>query len=226
MGFWSRTNVFPRGTLLALGAAGLLAASGCGVAEIVGGMADSAHRSGSHKVAAEYAGLRDKSFAVIVSADRSVQADYPALVPELINRITTRLRENAGAAGSSDPQQLVRWLFNNPGWAARSPGTLARQLGVERLIYIDLGEFRLRDPGNAYLWAGVAAGRVSVLEAEAEFGDAFVFEHEIMVRFPDGQGFGPDDMGGAQVASVIVSRFVDRASWLFYEHEEKNVMEY
>ena len=199
---------------------------GCSIGALIGGMAESANQSGSHKVQADYTGLRGKSFAVVVSADRGVQADYPALVPELIDRITTRLRDHAGAAGSSDPEQLVRWLYNNPGWAARSPSTLARQLGVERLVYIDLGEFRLREPGNAYVWAGVATGRVSVLEADAALGDAFVFERDIMVRFPDGQGFGRDDMGEAQVASVLVSRFVDRSSWNFYDHEERNALEY
>ena len=71
----------------------LFAAPGC---QLAGVMAASNERYGSHDVDAAYTGLWDKSFAVVAWADRAMQAEYPALVPSLIERIDLILAAQPG----------------------------------------------------------------------------------------------------------------------------------
>lgn len=207
-------------SMLALGAG---AACGC---QLFGFVAASYEAAVPKSVRAEYRGLEGKTFAVVVSADRVIQADFPGVVPGLTVRISETLAENAGASGYAQPDLLLGRLFEKPGWVALPLGQLAKDLGVERLIYIDLYEFRLNDPGNRYLWSGVAAGRLTVIEADGDLPDEPVFERSIRITYPDGDGYGEDSMSGSQVGTTLVRRFTERAAWFFYDHKEPRDLTY
>lgn len=194
---------------------------------IIGGMAQSYNETASHKVEAEYLGLNEKSFAVVVAADRSIEADFPGLVAELSKRIDERLAQNANASGHVPHVDVLAYTYNNPGWSARTRADLGKALGnPQRIVFLDFTEFRLNDPGNAYLWDGVAAGSIGVHELDGPIPEDFAFERAIRVKFPDKIGQGPNEFNREQVTSVLLKRFVDRATWLFYEHEEKITPEY
>lgn len=193
---------------------------GCAAGVLVGGMMESYREASTRTIPSEYDGLQDKSFAVFVAADRLIQSDHPQEVARLTTLLTQRLIENANASGVVPPAAILEYQYNHPGWIALSYDELADHFGVERLIYVDLYEFRLREPGNAYLWDGVAAAQIGVVEADGPLGDEFVYSKQIVVQFPDADGYGPTDYSSSQISAVLEKRFVDRVTWLFYEHEE------
>lgn len=197
--------------------------SGCGIVGLGGAMVESYRRQSTRSVDAEYKGLEGKKWAVIVSANRVIQADNPQAVAYLNSKITERLFEQQnliGATGYVPSDNILAFQYENPRWIGLPRGELAKQLGVDRLIFVELFEYRLNDPGNQYLWAGVATGTVGVIEVESPLPDEFVFERAIQVAFPDGTSYGPGDMSAQIVGTVLAARFVDRATWLFYRHDE------
>ena len=99
-------------------------------------------------------------------------------------------------------------------------GELAKELGVERLIVVEVIEYRLTEPGNQYLWDGVAAGTVGVIEADTSISDEFAFEKSVRVTFPDKQGYGPSDFSRQELTTALALRFLDRVTWPFYNHQE------
>lgn len=210
------------GLAIGLGLAGLvLGLAGCNlVGGLVGGMAESYKRSAKHPVEAKHAGLAGKSFAVIVSADRIIQADHPEVVAKLSIDIADRLAKEANASGFVPGQVVLEYQFNHPRWVAMPMGQLAKDLGVERLVYVDLVEYRLNDPGNQYIWQGVASAMVGVVHADSTLPDEYAFQEQVRVKFPDKDGLGPTDLPRAAVNTALVSRLTDRASWLLYDHEE------
>jgi hypothetical protein len=203
----------------------MLCSVGC-VAQLIGGMAQSAERAGSTTIEAKSNELVGRSFAVVVVVDRATAAEHPTLVGVLTTRISQRLAENAMASGFVPPDQVLAYLGNNPSWRAWPRGRLPVELGVDRVVLIDLIEFRMHEPGNQYLWDGLTWGSVEVYDAEAFDPDRAVFENEIRVRFPDTTGAGPGELQRELVASELLRRFVDRTSWLFYEHKEPNAIPY
>lgn len=211
-------------TLLALIGVGPLA--GCAAGVLAAGMVESYRRTSTRAMPSEYDGLRDKSFAVIVSADRLIQSNYPRAVARLTTLITQQLIEHADAAGVVPPAMVLEFQYNYPRWVAMTYEELAEHFGVERLVHIELYEFRLNEPGNSYLWGGLAAGMVGVVEADGPLGDEFAFSKQIAVKFPDDSGFGPTDFTAAQITAVLEKRFVDRVTWLFYEHQEPYYPDY
>lgn len=195
--------------------------SGCAAAGVFAILQKGIEESTPKKVFAEYEGLAGKSFAVLVSIDRSVQAEYPALSAELSARITERIVEGAGASGFVPPADVLGFIARTPSWPVMRREELAERLGgVQRLIVIEITEYRLREAGNRYLWDGQASGLVSVMESDGPLPDQPIFQRQIRVRFPDGSGFSEDDMSGQLVQSALAQRFSNRAAWLFFDHEE------
>lgn len=206
-------------------AAGLIL-PGCVVGTLIGGAVESYKRDSTHAVEGEYTGLAQSSFAVVVTGDRSIEADHPGLIATLTDRITERLHENAGASGYIPARPLLTYLYDNPRWASRPRAELAEDLGVTRLVLVELQEYRLNDPGNQYLWDGVAAASVNVIEADSTIPDDYAYSNLVQVKFPNKQGIGPAEMGREVVASALVGRLVDRVTWLFYTHQEPYYPEY
>lgn len=213
-----------------LGALALLVFPGC----YAGALIESYKRGSTKTVSAEYTRLEGKSYAVVVAADRAIQADHPLLTDHITSRVTERLAVNTNipVAGGFVPAPMVlKYMYNTPGWSTASRTELANVLGgpgqrVDRIIYIDLYEYRLADPGNQYEWDGVAAGTVSVFEIDSTLPEEPAFERTIQVRFPGKKGIGPEQMDRVSVTSALALRFIDRASWLFYQHEEPYYPEY
>lgn len=200
--------------------------TGC---QLVGFVGSSVYRAGSTQVKAKYTGLTDRNFAVIVAADRAIQADFPDVVGIVTSEITRRVadpKNNPGANGIVAPEDVLRFQYQFPGWIALSPAELVAKLGVDRLIYVDMQEFRLTDPGNPYLWNGRASASISVIEAENDLGAVAPFREFVTVRFPDNDSTSPNEIPSSTVQLVLLKRFVDRASWLFFDHEESNIIEY
>lgn len=197
--------------------------SGCNIFAFGGAMVESYRRSSTKTVKAEYNGLTGKNWGVIIVADRAVQAEFPELVPWLSGKITERLtkeQSKINAAGMVPAARILRFTGEHPAWVTMPYSELAKELQVDRLIVVEIMEYRLNDPGNQYLWNGHASGTLGVIEAESALPDEFAFEKSIRVRFPDDENYGQNDLSRATVATALGGRFLDRISWVFYSHEE------
>jgi hypothetical protein len=221
----------PAGALVLLSVAPL---AGCQLFGFIAVASRDAEERRVRDVGAEYKGLQGRTFAVVVATDRVVRADHPGVVEEITTRVSEQLYKGAGATGWIPPDRVLAWQYSHPRWVVMPRDELAKELGVDRLIVVELNEFRLNEPGNQYLWAGVAEGVVGVIEAGgsgtgaglASPTDEFAFQKPVTVRYPDKSGYGPSDISGAEVASVLLKRFVDRSSWPFYTHKETGKMDY
>lgn len=216
-------RLWPAALVIGLAAFALGGVGGC---EVIGVMAESARREGSHDVTAEYTGLQGKSFVVLVAADRAIQANWPRVAPQLTAAITARIVSSAGPSGFVPPTDVLQYQYDTPRWTAMPYRDLMEHFDVDRLIFIDLHEFRLNDPGNAYLWEGRASAMVGIAERDGFSPDDFAFRKDLSVGFPDKSGYGPAEFTADQVGAVLRSRLTDRVAWLFYDHEEKNVITY
>lgn len=214
-------------TASALGATLAMATlSACFIPAAIGGMAESYQRTGSTTYPAQYDGLVGKSFAVVTSSSRMIEAEHPGLSARITQRVNDRLIQNANPGYAIPSRDLLMVLYNTPQWTAMTRADVAGMLGVERLIVIEIIEYRIQEPGNQYTWDGAISGIVSVFEADSAIPDDPMFEKAIRISFPDSPGFTSADIPEAAVTTELSNRFVNRAAWLFYEHEEPNVIPY
>jgi hypothetical protein len=221
----SRTIIKPAITCLAL----LLTAtqlSGCIVGAAIGGMAESYQRTGTSVIEAEYEGIAGHSFTVVVSADRLIEGVNPGIAARITQRVNDRLIQNARPSFAIPSTDLLTVLYNTPQWPAMPRSEVAEMLEVQRLIVVELTEYRLHEPGNQYIWDGSASCLVTVYESDSPFPDDPIYEKALRVSFPDMSGLMRTEIPEAAVNTELANRLTNRIAWLFYTHEESNIIPY
>ncbi len=197
----------------------LLSAGGCAVFGMVGAMGQSFESQKLIEVAPEYYGLEDRTVAVVVNVGLDVRWSSPNLATDVTNFVSREIAANVSGAQVMNPAAVIAWQYRTAQWDALPYGAIAEQLGVERVVYVDVYEYRLNPPGNRYLWEGVCAATVGIIEADGFDSDSFVDAFEVSVTHPDVQGVGRDQLAQGVVETGLKSKFISRVAQLFYLHE-------
>lgn len=198
----------------------LLMSGGCIAFGLVGAMGQSFESQKLIEVAPMYRGLEGKTVAVMVNVDLDIRWNAPSLGGDIAAVVSQQILNNVEGVQVLDPRGVQAWQYRTPQWDAMAYGEVAEALNAERIVLIDVYEFRLNPPGNRYVWDGAVGATVGVIEAEGFDSDSFVDSFDVTVRFPDMEGITRDDMNETIVAQGLKSKFMTRVAWLFYKHEE------
>jgi hypothetical protein len=177
-------------------------------------MVQSYKLNSKREVPAEYDGLRGKRVAVVINADASILYERPEASAELLRRVTKRLVDDGLIREYVDPSMIEARLFATPGWSGMNKADLAKLLqGAERIVWIELQEYRLRDKGNPYVLAGLASGYVSIFETDTPAADSPALTRSIKVFWPDMEGEGAGSVTEPFVNNVLMYRLTNRVTW-------------
>lgn len=211
-----RPSVAP---LLALLAASL-AGGGCQVMGMVAAVSGQLERAKKIEVLAEYEGLRHRSVAVVVQSDLSLLYEHPTVAPNVAANLAARISAEVEGARVLDPRAVLQWQWQTPNWTSLPYGQIAEELGVERVVVVDIHEYRLHPPGNSWLWDGVAGATVGIIERGGFEVDEFAQTYSVFEKFPDMEGVARDSANARQVETGLLTKFIQRVAWLFYDHLE------
>lgn len=205
--------------VLLLGAA---FAGGCNILGFAGALEEQRRRTGKVWVDGVYDGLEGQTVAVVVDASNDIYATGGEdVVGAVLVEIIARLEANAETESIVPAADIMRVLYDEPDLLDRTYDEVAARLGVDRLIVIQLDEFRLAEPGNQYVWSGQAAGNLLVIEADSYIEDDVRLEQYVNVTYPDRPNTTIDDLTAQVVALELLRRFANRSSWFFYRHQER-----
>ncbi|MFZ9914796.1 MAG: hypothetical protein ACO3IB_05585 [Phycisphaerales bacterium] len=211
--------------VLALATLAMLQLGGC-IAGAVGAIGQQIERGKKLDVPAAYDGLEKRTCAVVVNADYATLVEHPEVVGNITANVSVRIRQYVKEAAVLPPGEVLQWQYRTPQWRTMPHGEIARELGVERLVFIDLYEYRLNPLGNSYLWDGAAGANIGVIEADGLAPDEFVYTTSIVVRFPNKEGIGRESARREDIERGLLTLFVQKTSWLFYRHIEDKYPEY
>ncbi len=214
---------------VALGAVALMCLTGCWIPALVGGMAQSAHETGSTLKFAEYEDLMGNDYAVVVKVTRGIAGEFPSLAGVMTNAIARRMvtsNDKIQATGFVPGALVLEFQYSTPSWEAWTYGKLAQHFGVTRLIIVDIHEFRLYEPGNRYVWNGRVAVRIGIVDADDPGAVDFSFTKDLYIRYPDDDGYTMNDMSTNNVIANLQERVANRVAWTFFDHEEPNIIPY
>ena len=198
----------------------LMPAAGCQLALLAGGIGQNIERMKKIEVLAEYEGLQGQSIAVLVHQDMWMMYEFPSAGPNITYNLSNRIAANVQNARVIDPAEVLKWQYHTPAWENLPYGEMAEELGVERVIVVDIYEFRLHPHGNSWTWDGVCAANIGVVEQGGFEPDQFVETYHVVVRFPNIEGLGRESATRNQIETGVLTKFVRDAAWLFYDHIE------
>lgn len=194
--------------------------SGCNIFGAAGVVAHNIEREKKIEVLAEYEGLRNETVAVVVQADHLTLYEYPQVVANMCANVSRRIQQNVEGAKVLDPSIVLDWTYRTSSWSAMPYGEVAKELGVDRLVWIDIFEFRLHPPGNRWIWEGVATASVGVVEPDGFDPDSFAQHWDTSAEFPKVKGLGRESANRQSVETGLLAVFIQEISWLFYDHIE------
>ena len=198
---------------------GMLASAGC-IAGAVGAIGQQIERGKKLEVPAAYDGLEGRTCAVIVNADYATLVEHPSVVKNITANVAVRIAKHVKDATVLPPATVLTWQYKTPQWRAMPYGEVAKELGVDRLVYIDVYEYRLNPTGNSYLWDGVAGANIGIIETDGLAPDEFVYSTNVVSKFPDKEGVGKESARREDIERGLLTLFTSRTSWLFYDHIE------
>ena len=228
------------GVVLACAGAGL---SGCVAIEAVAGVFGGAEPEEA-PVEMRYPGLQGRRVAVVAALDPALARRFPDLGPALEALLADRFARHVAGAQVVPPADVADWRRHNPYWETVPPGRVTDKLAVERLVRVEVADFRTRQAGNANILEGLLDTAVQVYEAvppgEARPGidpDRPVFAGRVSVRFPEDSELGIPRLGDSgdpgpggiatpggpdesAVARQLLATWIRRTGPLFYDQEE------
>lgn len=219
----SRTVVRSRTAASAAGVAilgTLLMAQGCGVFGVASKLGDAIEHEKQVEVLAKYRGLENKTVAVVVNADRGVHYDYPTVVPNVLGNVATGIKTRVSGAKVLPPAESLGWCLRTPNWPSMPLGEIAKDLGVERVVVVDIFEFRLNPAGNRWIWDGAAAANIGIIEADSLDPDAYAEEYSVTVKFPEEREVARDSEKESMILTGLTAKFIQTINKLFYDHME------
>ena len=172
-------------------------------------------------VKAQYKDLNNRSVAVVVSMSDFAEFNHPGAKQAVTEEMVRRIKANVPGVTLTSPSDVLQWQQDNPYWATRPPSMLINQLKVERLVLVEIGEYRTHEPGDKHVLRGVISASVNIVEAEADDPDNFgaSFTKNTMYPEPGESKIGRvgDDEAVIEVRTQI--RFCESAAGLFYDHQ-------
>lgn len=170
-------------------------------------------------VTAAYRGLANRSFAVLVAPDDYALGRHPQVVDRVSRCVTTAVAAAVDATRPMDPEQIVTFQHDNPGWVTSPPGDLIERLQVDRLLIVWLSDYALHEPGNAHVWRGVVAAKIDVIEAEAPNPNNAVYRTDVRAIFPADNSIGVFNAKDRDIEFGMLKNFGDSVANLFVDHE-------
>lgn len=197
----------------------LMMAPGCAIG---GWLADGVGGGGQRvKVEADYLDLEGHSVAVLVSADQQTLFYSPQARGRVVREVSTGIAEHVPETTLTDPRQITEFQRANDYWTTMRASRLLEQLEVERLVLIDLVEYRTHEPGNRHVWRGQVTGNVAVHAADADDPDNPDYYRTVSVSYPQDNGIGVvnEDTDRETIELAMVKVFGRNVVRLFHHHE-------
>ena len=187
---------------------------------LFGAMAGAAESQKKVEKHARYYGLEGKSVAVVVDADLSILYEHPDLVGTITSGVSEWINRDVIGTTMVPAAVVLAWQWRTPQWNAMPYGELIKSLNVDRVVLIDIYEYRLNPPGNRWLWEGVCAANVSVIEADAFDPDMPVGPFDVIGEYPKIKGVDRDSATEQRIELGVLAEFIKKTAWLFYKHIE------
>ncbi len=193
---------------------------GCGAIGFIGAGKQAMEDQMLIEKPAEYP-LSGERVAVVIDTDLTVHYEHPGISTLIAGAVAGRIAKNVENVEVLRPDAVARWQFETPQWTAMPSTEIAKALGVDRVIYIDLQNYSLTPPGNHWLWEGRCSATIGVIEADSYVQDGFADSYEIIAMFPRRPAvLSREEASEGTIEQGLLNEFIKQTSWLFYFHIE------
>jgi len=171
-------------------------------------------------VAAEFDDLDNHRVAIVIFADQQVLYEYPFVRLTLATTVSSELRRHLENVEVVDPACVIRYQDERLNWDVMEKTKLGRDLGADRVLYLALVEYTMREAGSLQLFRGRIYAEAGLYDVALDESTARLWDcPEIRVTYPEDSPVGipgDDDRG---IRADTERRFAKALVEKFREHE-------
>jgi hypothetical protein len=196
-------------------------AAGCNLASmtyfLTTGLAEPKEEPGELKLAV--AGKETK--VAVVTYTSAKGTDFARLDVDLSGMLVRKLqhycKDNKENVTFISPSKVEEYKGNNPNWTLK-PAALGEKLGADKVIFLEVEQMSLYEPGSAnQLYRGRA--NISVKLFDLRNPDEFRLDKTYSCEYPSSRGpVSVDDMPPRQFYQTFVAHVAKHLSWYFTAH--------
>ena len=168
---------------------------------------------------ADYRGLEHQTVGVLVAADEYVLYEYPHAPQAICGEISGYLVNFIPNVQVISPEEIHHFQSRHPYWNTLPYDDLLTELGVSRLIIVDLTRYTTHQPGNPHLRQGTLAANITVAEVDMADPNQAAYARTIEARFPPGSSIGRIGTDDAIVRSGLHKAFAQKVTNLFRDYK-------
>ncbi|MAX25344.1 MAG: hypothetical protein CMJ19_12660 [Phycisphaeraceae bacterium] len=167
-------------------------------------------------VPAEYKGLENSHFAVIVSADANTLYQSPEASRGLCVAVTREIAKHVPTSVALDPADVIAFTEHNPYWTTMPHDKIIAKLNVDKLVLIDIVQYQIHEKGNANVYKGTAIANVSI--ADQQHRNTLVYSKVVKATHPVGSAIGMVNADESEFRLALLSNLTTTIGHLFYEY--------
>jgi hypothetical protein len=171
-----------------------------------------------------YAGLTDKSVAIVVYAPSAVINEYSGAREEISSFVATQMRGHMPTTRLLDPTDMIDWQNSKLNWASLSARDIGRHFGVDRVLAIEVLDYSTKRPIGVSNLQGRLRAQCRIYDtADAAPGPdagghmAPVWTGLVDAAWPSGKPLDPTQTNDTAVRLQTLDTFSDVLVRYFYE---------
>ena len=173
----------------------------------------------TEKIAAEYNGLAGKKLLVFVWVPPEIKWDYPYIRLDLAAYVGAYLNQNVEDVTVVDARRVEDYLAKSRQFES-DPAEVGRHFHADRVIYLAVYQFSIRDPGMAEHYRGRIASSVEVYDLTAKSDSAQRNTlREVNVAYPEERALGFANVRPDQVRQATYELFTTEVGRKFHNYE-------
>ena len=188
--------------------------AGC---EAVGMVAYAIGGEQKENVQAQYRGLENSRFAVLVAADENTLYQSPEAPHAICTALTRELATRVPGAIAVPPKQMIEYQNQNPYWTTSPYDKILAKLDVDELVIVDIVQYQIHDKGNASVWRGTAVANISV--AKRTESNTLSFSKVVKATYPVGTSIGVVEAEDQSFRLALLQNLCTAIGHLFYDYQ-------
>lgn len=171
------------------------------------------------KVPAEYDKLEGKRTLIAVWAPQETLFDYPHVRMELALHVAERIDAHVKNVTLIDGRRVEDYVQRQLS-STIDPEKMGEVFDAEQVVYIELLEFQMRDPGAPDFLRATINASVTVFDLASESGSPRRYPlQDVEVLYPPDNPVLFTATSAVQVRKAAYDAFADEVSRKFYDHE-------
>lgn len=196
----------------------LLLCTGLSACNVAGYVAYSMQQDVPKEVKARYTGLENERVAIMVQSSSFVYSMSPHGPDKVGYGMGAKMQASIEGVTVIPKDIVDTYKRKNRGWIAYEPARIMEDLGVNRVVLVDLYEYRTHEPGDPHVKMGIMAANISVLSLDEYDPNTIAFSTDVRTQWPKDTKVGAVTLDDNKVEQVTLNYFLREAAGLFYDY--------